>query len=173
MKRVLILGSAGSGKSTMAKWLGEMLDIEVIHLDSYFWNPGWTETPKEEWQIKLSELLEKDNWVMDGNWPDSLEKRIKFADTIVFIDLPRAICLWRVVKRYFKYRNQTRPDMGEHCNEKIDWGFLVWIWNYPKQIKPLIIKQIKRNREKTTSIILNNKKDVDKFQKEIVKMIIS
>ncbi|MBC8213612.1 MAG: DNA topology modulation protein [Candidatus Marinimicrobia bacterium] len=173
MKRILILGSAGSGKSTLAKWLGEMLNVEVIHLDSYFWNPGWMETPKDEWKVKLSQLLEKDNWVMDGNWADSLEERFSFADTVVFIDLPRVICLWRVIKRYFKYRNQTRPDMGDHCNEKIDFGFLKWIWNYPNNIKPIIIDEILKNKEKTTSIILKSKKDVEKFQKTIVVRVIS
>jgi diadenosine tetraphosphate (Ap4A) HIT family hydrolase len=74
VNRVLVLGSSGSGKSTVARRLGELLDVEVIHLDSHYWQPHWTDTPAEEWDRKLKDLLQKERWVMDGNYTQSYER---------------------------------------------------------------------------------------------------
>ena len=95
MKRILVLGSSGAGKSTFARQLGESLGIETIHLDSYYWQPNWISTPPDEWDQKLRTLLEKESWVMDGNYPDSLALRLSYADTVVFLDRDRVTSLLR------------------------------------------------------------------------------
>ena len=105
MKRVLVLGSSGSGKSTVAAALGAALGIEVIHLDSHYWQPNWTATPEREWRSRVRELIKRGSWVMDGNYPDLLEMRLERADTVVFLDYPRLMCLLRCVKRYLHHRN--------------------------------------------------------------------
>ena len=135
MNRVLVLGSSGSGKSTFAQRLGDLLDIEVIHLDSYYWQPNWVATPAVEWAERLKGFLIGDRWVMDGNYPDSLDLRLGYADTVIFMDQGRWVCLWRCFKRYVMYRGENRPELVEGCNEKIDLDFLKWIWNYPRDIK--------------------------------------
>ncbi len=65
---------------------------------------------------------------MDGNFSGTLEMRIAACDTVFFLDLPRTICVWRAVKRFFIYKKNTRPDMGEGCDEHFDLKFLKWIW---------------------------------------------
>ncbi|MCP4542710.1 MAG: AAA family ATPase [Chloroflexi bacterium] len=139
MKRILVLGSSGSGKSTVTRKLGELLEIEAIHLDSYFWQPDWTATPPKEWDKVLRNLLQRDCWVMDGNYPDSLDLRLEHADAIVFLDSNRLLCLWRCLGRYLKHRGQNRPELALGCHEKIDGDFLQWIWNYPKNVKPKVL----------------------------------
>lgn len=119
MRRTLILGSSGSGKSTFARQLGQLLQVQVIHLDSFFWQPNWVATPEQEWQQKLQRLLRTDSWVMDGNYTDSLDLRLSFADTAVFLDLNRFICLARCFKRLLQNWGRNREELVAGCYEKM------------------------------------------------------
>ena len=165
MRKILVIGSSGSGKSTVARKLGELLKIEVIHLDSHFWHPGWMETPKDEWTGVVERLLERDAWIMDGNYSGTLEKRILACDTIIFLDLPRRICLARVLKRVIAYRNQSRPDVAEGCPERLDWEFLKWVWGYPKRTRPGIIQLLEKNSESKGVIWLRSQTEIKLFLK--------
>jgi adenylate kinase family enzyme len=133
MRKVLVIGSGGAGKSTFARRLGARLKIKVIHLDSLYWRPGWAETPKAEWLKCVEELLKEESWIMDGNYSGTLELRLESCDTVIFLDLPRSVCLWRVVKRLLQYRNRSRPDMADECPEKLNLEFLRWVWGYPRR----------------------------------------
>ncbi|MHC4225272.1 MAG: P-loop NTPase family protein, partial [Planctomycetota bacterium] len=126
MRRIAILGCAGAGKSTLALQIGESLGIEVIHLDRHFWKPGWVETPREEWAELQTELLAGESWVADGNYGATLEIRLARADTILFMDMPRRLCLWRILKRRIRYRGRARPDVAPGCPENVDWEFFRW-----------------------------------------------
>src|SRR5688572_30960534 len=77
MKRILVIGSGGAGKSTFARRLGKILSIEVIHLDSIYWRPGWIETPKQEWKKRVEHLIAGDSWIMDGNYSGTLQLRFE------------------------------------------------------------------------------------------------
>ena len=160
--RVLVLGSSGSGKSTFAQQLGKKLNIEVIHLDSHYWQPDWTDTPDEEWKQKISQLLEKESWIMDGNYTSTLAQRLEYADTVIFLDLNRVKCLWRCVDRYLKYRGENRPELAAGCNEKIDKDFLKWIWNYPRDVKPRIMELLGNHPERQV-IMLRGSKGINEF----------
>ena len=140
MRRVLVIGSGGSGKSTVAAQLGELLDVEVNHLDKFYWNPGWVETEPDEWLKTVTELVNRDSWIIDGNYSGTLELRLRKCDTIVFLDLPRFVCLWRIVKRFFAYRDGSRPDMAEGCREHLNFEFVSWIWNYPNRSRPKVVR---------------------------------
>jgi adenylate kinase family enzyme len=94
------LGSSGYGKSTLACRLGKLLDIEIIRLDSYCWQPNWVATPKDEWAKKVRERLERERRVMDGYYLNSLRLRIGYADAVIFLDQNRRICLWRCIMRF-------------------------------------------------------------------------
>lgn len=148
MKKILVLGSSGAGKSTFSRRLGECWAIEVIHLDSYYWQPNWVEPPWEKWHEKLNILLQRDAWIMDGNYINSLDFRLKYADSVVFIDFNRYVCLWRCFKRFIQNKGSNRPELAHGCDEKIDWEFFKWIWNYPEHIKPIILKKLNNQSEK-------------------------
>ena len=163
MKRILIIGCGGSGKSTLARQLGHILGIEVIHLDSVYWKAGWVESPKAEWQTTVSELLKRDAWIMDGNYGGTLDVRLMQADTIVFLDLPRVRCLFRVIKRRIQYRGNSRPDMAAGCPEKIDWEFLKWIWNYSATSRPSVLEKIRQHANQTPTYILRTSREVGWF----------
>jgi adenylate kinase family enzyme len=142
VRRIAIIGSGGSGKSTLARQIGERLGIGVIHLDALFWRPGWVETPREEWRRLQAELVRRESWVMDGNYGGTLDIRLAAADTIVFLDLPRLVCLSRVVLRALRYAGRSRPDMAPGCEERLTWQFLRWIWEYPSSRRPGILQQL-------------------------------
>ena len=83
--KILVLGSPGSGKSTLAVRLSKVLNIEVIHLDKYYWKPNWVETDKTEWKNILEQLLSKKSWVMDGNYIFCIEERLQYANYIIYL----------------------------------------------------------------------------------------
>lgn len=167
MKKIAIIGSGGSGKSTLARRLGEFLKIEVFHLDALFWKPGWIGTSKDEQKLIQSELVEHENWIFDGNYSGTMDIRLNNADTIIFLDMPRTICAYRVMKRRLQYRNKTRPDMGEGCEEKLDLEFLKWVWEYPKTKKPVIMKKLESLSIEKEIIILTNPSEVERFLNRI------
>ena len=163
MKKILVIGSGGAGKSTFAKRLSEILHLEVIHLDSLYWHTGWVETPKPEWKNRVAELLAQDSWIMDGNYSGTLELRFAACDTVIFLDIAPLICLWRIGKRLLQYRNRNRPDMAEGCHERLDLKFISWIWGYRKRTRPKVVRLLKENAQSKTIIWLRSQKDVERF----------
>ena len=113
MKKILVIGSSGSGKSTFARRLGKLLGLEVIHLDSLFWSSGWVETPKEEWRKVVAKSLEGDSWIVDGNYSATMDLRLPVCDTVIFLEIPRVICVYRILKRVVTYKKGSRPDIPE------------------------------------------------------------
>ena len=167
MQRVLVIGSGGSGKSTVAAKLGELLNLEVNHLDKFYWRAGWVKPAPDEWVKTVTELVNRDSWVIDGNYSGTLELRLQRADTIVFLDLPRALCMWRIVKRFFVYRNGNRPDIAEGCQEKLDLEFVSWVWNYHRRSRPKIIKRLQAHANGKQIFWLRSRDEVKRFLSEI------
>ena len=167
MRRVLVIGSGGAGKSTLARRLGERLGLEVIHLDREFWRPGWVEPPRDEWRRKVEELCGREAWVMDGNYSGTLDVRLAACDTVVFLDLPRAVCVWRVLKRSVMYRNAPRPDMAGGCREQFDLKFLHWVWTYPSRRRANILARLDESAAEKRVIHLRSDAEAERFLAEV------
>ena len=167
MKKIVIIGSGGAGKSPLASRLGAATGIEVIHLDKLHWRPNWNVPPKAEWRNTVEGLLKKDEWVMDGNFSSTMELRMAAADAVIYLDFPRLVCVYRVLKRIFKYYNQTRPDMGEGCRERLDFAFLRWVWSFPETDKPKIEKRLQNLGEDKKIIRLRSPREVENFLKDL------
>ncbi|MEH1938654.1 MAG: DNA topology modulation protein [Nostoc sp.] len=167
MKKILIIGSGGAGKSTLARELGTILGLEVIHLDAWYWNPGWVETPKAEWQSIVQDLTLRESWIMDGNYSGTLDVRLSVADTVIFLDFPRILCLSRIIKRRFMYAGQSRPDIASDCPERLNWEFLKYIWSYPINRRPEIIKKLSQLTPNQQVFILTKPTEVKEFLQNI------
>jgi adenylate kinase family enzyme len=163
MKKIIVIGSSGAGKSTFARRLGEATGLEVIHLDRLYWKPNWTETPKDEWRKTVERIVRGDSWIIDGNFGGTLEPRFEACDTVIFLEMPPAVCVYRILKRVVFYRPGRRPDMADGCHEKFDWEFLKWVWNFPKRSQPKIEAQIDRFQDTKTIIRLRSKGEVENF----------
>lgn len=165
----MIIGCGGSGKSALARKLGHSIDVPVFHLDTLLWYDNWKMSSKNEQKSIINDILDKNQWIIDGNYSATLEMRIAKADTVIFIDRNRIICLFNVLKRYMHYKGRSRPDMHDNCPEKIDFEFLHWIWTFNKNRKPKIIKTLANVQNTKNVIILKNNRQINYFLKSIQK----
>jgi adenylate kinase family enzyme len=163
MKRIMIIGCGGSGKSTLATQLGPKLGLPVHHLDRLFWQPGWTELPRDQWQKTQARLCAEPKWILDGNYGGTMELRFAAADTIIFLDVPTFTCLIGVFQRFLRFRGRSRPDMREGCPERLGWDFLEWIWMYRRNRRPKILKKLAQLEEEKRVIVLTSRGEVRAF----------
>jgi len=133
MKRVMVIGSSGAGKSVFATALAKKTGLPLIHLDVEFWNPGWVETPKEEWPAKVEALAARETWIIDGNYSGTFPLRMPRADTIILLTRPRWLCLARAIWRSARNYRRNRVDIGEGCPERFSLDFYKWIWGFPNR----------------------------------------
>jgi adenylate kinase family enzyme len=112
---------------------------------------------------EVARLIEGESWVMDGNYSGTLDLRIPAADTIIFLDVPRIVCLWRVAKRRLEYRRRPRPDMHPECPERLTLQFLQWIWNYPRRQRPRVLDHLRSVSSEKRIVILKSAKDAERF----------
>ncbi len=148
MKRVAVIGPPGAGKTTFARRLAEQTGLPLIYLDAHFWNPGWVPTPRDEWRARHADLLAQDEWIIDGVYMNTLAERVAAADTVIFLDVPRLRCLWRVLKRMVSSRGMVRPDMAEGCLEKWDAEFLAYVWTFPRKRRPRVLAALEDRPDK-------------------------
>ena len=166
MDRILIVGSPGSGKTTLGRILAKKLGLPLVHLDKLFWREGWGEAPREEFDALLTAELKKDKWIIDGNYSRTLNMRLERTDTVIFLDYPSLVCLLRVLKRVLKNYGITRPDMGEGCPEKLDLEFLSYVWSFRDKERPRIVERL--SAAKNVEIItIRNRREYKAFMDRI------
>lgn len=163
--KIMIIGYSGSGKSTLARYLGKKYQAPVLHLDHVFWLPGWRERPREEMHKIVTHFLNShSSWIIDGNYRKTgYERRLAEADRIIFLSFNRFSCLYRVWKRYRKYRGQTRRDMGHGCTEKLDWEFIRGVFGEGRDAKNQAAYQEVCKRYSHKVFVIKNQRQLDTF----------
>lgn len=132
MKRVMIVGGPGSGKSTLARALGKKTGLPVYHMDHIHWMSGWEMRPTPERYALAHEVEARDRWIFEGGMSSTYATRAARADTLIWLDLPVGLRLWRVTKRLVVYLGRQRPDMAPGCYEGLHsqtLPFYLFIWN--------------------------------------------
>ncbi len=127
MQRVLVVGPCGAGKSTLAFALADRLGLPLYHLDKLYWQPGWVEGDDDQLDARIEEIVAGDRWLLEGTYGRTLPLRLPHADTVVYLDYAIPLCLWRLVKRIWRWRGATRPDMGDGCEERFDLAFMTYV----------------------------------------------
>ena len=139
MRRIIVVGSQGSGKTRLAINLGRKLDLPVIHLDVLYWRPGWQPSDTASFRTRVTEAIAGDDWVIDGSFSGlAFDLTITRADILVVIDRPRWLCQWRILWRSAFDRDRTRPDLPEGCPEQFDWKLMQEAWRYDTERVPVI-----------------------------------
>ena len=134
MKKVIVIGCPGSGKSTFSKQLHQMTDLPLFHLDMMFWKVDKTTVSKEVFLQRLNDVLCRDEWIIDGNYASTMKQRIEACDTIFFLDYPLEVCLEGIQMR----KGKPRSDMPWIEDEE-DEKFIEFIKKFNDQNRPEII----------------------------------
>ncbi|GGJ63431.1 hypothetical protein GCM10010121_087570 [Streptomyces brasiliensis] len=152
MKRVVILGRGGAGKSTLAATLGTATGLPVIELDKHFWGPVLEATPPDRWAAVQGELARADQWIMDGDLGpyDVLEVRLRRADTVLLLDYSFPRCAWQALRR-----SRERTD------------FWLWVWSWRRRNRPLLLKAITAHAPDAQLHVLRNPRATARFVAQV------
>ena len=157
MKKVIVIGCPGSGKSTASRELHNKTGIPLYHLDMMYWNADKTTVENRVFLERLSAVLEKNEWIIDGNYASTMELRMEACDTVIFLDYPLDVCLDGIRER----RGKPRSDMPWIETEE-DAEFTEFIKNYNEQQKPKVLELLKKYSCKNI-IIFKNREQADAF----------
>jgi adenylate kinase family enzyme len=163
MRRIMVVGCPGAGKSWLAERVAEKTGVALIRLDQAHWQPGWIAPPPDVWLKRVAELSARPDWVMDGNYPGTLDIRLPRADAIIFLDLPRWRCMASLIFRTLKHLGQTRPSMAPGCPERFSLAFLKHAWQCRDAIRPVILAGIRNLRADQRGTILRSRSEISAF----------
>ena len=157
MKKVIVIGCPGSGKSTVSRALHNKTGIPLYHLDMMYWNADKTTVEKSVFLERLSIVLEKDEWIIDGNYGSTMELRMAVCDTVIFLDYPLDVCLDGIRAR----RGKPRSDMPWIETEE-DAEFIEFIKSYNEQQKPKVLELFEKYSDKNI-VIFKSREQADAF----------
>ena len=163
MRRIMVVGCPGGGKSTLSLALGEKLGLPVVHLDKLFHKPGWQEGDREAFDGALADACARDAWVIDGNYARTLEMRMGRADTVVWVDRSRIACLWRIVRRVLTSYGRVRVDMADGCPERFDPEFMRYVWDFQRDQEPALRQALARHADTVRLVRLQSDAEAQDF----------
>jgi cytidylate kinase len=167
MNRIVIIGPPGAGKTDFANELGKILDIDtVIHLDYFFWKPGWIRTTETERHALITRLTKQEKWIIEGNFLDTIDAQFSQASLAIWLNLNPFLCFYRVVKRYFSYIRKGIPEIAPGCRDRIRLQFLLSIFMY-KIIDSNILRKKLKQQSSLPLIVLNTPNEVLAFLEKI------
>lgn len=165
MERILIIGGNGCGKTTLAQKLANNLDLPLIHLDVLYWRDHWKSATDDEFDELLIKELVKPKWIIDGNMKRSIPLRLKYCDTVIYMDFSRTLCVYGAIIRVTKNYGKSRTDMGGFCPEKFDKDkikFIKTIWKNDKSNRKQFYEMLDKEHS-VNKIVLKNRRQVEKF----------
>ena len=164
-ERVLVIGCSGGGKSTLSRRLAEHFHLEYLSIDrDVRWLPGWQERDRAARQKILEALVARERWVVDGSNPSTFDLRVPRADLVIWVRMPRLVCLFGVVRRVWRYHGTVRPEMADGCPEPLpDRTFLDYIWNFEKNSAPVFVRELEQHGNGVALVTLRSRKDTHRL----------
>lgn len=162
MQKVIVIGCPGSGKSTFSRALHDATGLPLYHLDMMHWNADGTHVPKHTFMERLRQALEKEAWIIDGNYASTMELRMQFCDTVFFLDYPLDICMDGIQAR----KGRERADMPCAMPEDDD-EFIEFINNYHSASRPAVMELLRKYSHKRI-VIFKDRNEADWFLSQIV-----
>ncbi|MBE6679655.1 MAG: adenylate kinase [Ruminococcaceae bacterium] len=158
MKKVVIIGCPGSGKSTFARALHSKTNIPLFHLDILYWNPDKTTVEKSIFLQRLKNVLDKDEWIIDGNYASTMESRIEHCDTVFFLDFSTDVCLDGLKER----RGKPRSDMPWVESDVLDEDFIEFVRSYNTESRPKVLDLLERFNDKNI-VVFHSRSEMDEY----------
>ena len=162
MKKIIVIGCPGSGKSTLSRALHSKTEIPLYHLDMMYWNADKSTVEKRVFLQRLSEVLQKNEWIIDGNYASTMELRMQKCDTVIFLDYPLDICLDGIESR----QDKARSDMPWVESGQYDEAFIGFIKAYNSQSRPQVMALLEKYSDKDIHIF-HSRDEADVFLREI------
>lgn len=161
VQRIAIIGCGGSGKSTIARQLGKLLDLPVTHLDAIYYDQNWRPLPQDEFAAQQEKLVAEERWLIEGNYASTLPIRLAAADTVIFLDLPASTCLWGIVQRRIRYRGGQHHKDGVF--DRITWSFVRYILGYRASMRPKVTALIAQHGPRAQLVTLTSRRTANVF----------
>lgn len=158
MKKVIIIGCPGSGKTTFAEKLQRVTNLPLYYLDAIWHKPDRTHISREEYDKKLSEILRTEEWIIDGNYSRTIEQRIYNSDTIFLFDLPTRVCLQGATERLGKERYDV-----PWIDTELDFNLKKQIEEFPDNVLPRIYELLAKNNDDKNIIIFKSRAEADEY----------
>jgi len=169
--RIAIIGNAGSGKSTLGTMLQKKLDLPLYHLDHYRWKPDWEKRDDAEFVAVHNQLCDKEAWIIEGVATRFFDYRASKADTIIFLDVPTWLCLYRVLKRTVMLFGTIGDSNPPGCPERMPTlRFLCSVWSFNKEHKPLIEDILEKYRPTKRIFVVHNQHDLEHMLESIAQI---
>ena len=161
MKKVIVIGCSGSGKSVFSRSFSAISGLTLYHLDNIWWREDGTNITRDEFDARLGEILDRDEWIIDGNYQRTMERRMKACDTVIFFDLPVEVCLDGIRAR----KGKSRPDMPwKDAPEDDDEAFMEFIRGYNENNRPRVVALLEKYSDKDI-IVFKSREESDEFLK--------
>jgi len=159
------MGCSGAGKSTFARKLADQRGLPFVSIDQIYWQPGWREPDRDSFIAAMTREAEKPAWVIDGNYTSrsAAEVRRARADTIVWFDLPRWVCMLGVLRRSLLGYGVVRPEMAPGCPEKFDLVFYRYVWTYRALQRPKLLAYFEGLRADQTLVTFTARAQADAY----------
>lgn len=163
MKKIMVIGCPGSGKSTFSRALYQKTGIPLFHLDMMYWNPDRTTVEKAVFRERLADVIQKDEWIIDGNYGSTIELRLQACDTVIFLDYSPDVCLDGIMKR----RGKVRSDMPwTEKEDEEDEQFIEFVKSFNSQSRPMIAELLDRYPQKEI-FIFKDRDEADRFLNQL------
>ena len=162
MNKIIVIGCPGSGKTTFAKRLAERTGMPLYHLDAVWHKPDKTHIPREEFDLRLGEILLHDSWIIDGNYQRTMERRIEACDTVILFDLPTETALEGAMSRIGK----MREDMP-WAESELDPIFKKQIEDFGINNLPVIYSLIEKHGDGREIVIFKSREAADGFLRSL------
>jgi len=170
IKRIAVVGNAGSGKSTVGRKLHQLLHLPLYHLEQYFWKAGWVHPDRDAYKIIHHELCDRNEWMIEGINVSLWDHRMSQAQAIVILKIPCLLCMWRIIKRTILYYAAETPASPPGCHERISpefFKFLKWMWDFEAKYNAKGTELIEQYGATKQIYVLHLQKEIDAFIRNV------
>lgn len=141
--RILVIGCSGGGKTTLSRKICARADLPYISMDrEFFWLPGWVKRDRAEERALIAAKVAEERWLIDGTAPSSFDLRLPRTELVLWVRMPRWLCMWGALSRAVRWLGRSRPDMAPGCPERIDSEFLRYIWDWERKFAPKVLAEL-------------------------------